>query len=78
MVPAKSGGPGMGAEEVFFEVTEKRQLPDFCFLGRGGIDVWRSQEAGFAEKVPRTSTLEDLQLATCDRLTERREPKRKS
>jgi hypothetical protein len=40
----------MGAEEVLFEVTENRQLPDFCVLGRGGIAVWRSQEARFCRK----------------------------
>jgi hypothetical protein len=43
MTPAKSGRPGMAAGEVFFEMAEKKQLPDFWFFGRGGIDVWRSQ-----------------------------------
>jgi hypothetical protein len=35
MVPAKSGRPGMGAGEVFFEMTEKKQLPNFRFLVGG-------------------------------------------
>jgi hypothetical protein len=54
MTPAKSGRPGMGGGEVFFEIAEKKQLPDFRFLGRGGIDVWRSQETGFCRKSTET------------------------
>jgi hypothetical protein len=32
MTPAKSGRPCMGAGEVFFEMAEKKQLPDFRFF----------------------------------------------
>jgi hypothetical protein len=55
MVPAKPGGPGMGAGEVFFEVAEKRQLPAFSFFGGGGIDVWRSQECEVCRRITKNT-----------------------
>ena len=50
MTPAKSGDQGWGWERRFFEMAEKKQLPDFWFFARGGIGVWQSQQTGFCRK----------------------------
>jgi hypothetical protein len=52
----------MGFEEVFVEISEKRQLPGFGFFRRGGIGAWPGQKTACAEKAPKTSTLEDQQI----------------
>jgi hypothetical protein len=43
----------MGAGEVFVEMPEKKQLPDFWFFGRSGNGAWPSQKMGPGEKVPK-------------------------
>jgi hypothetical protein len=60
---AKSGRPGRRAGEVFVEMAEKKQLPDFWSFRRGGIGAWMSQRKDSGEKVSKTSTLKDKKLA---------------
>ncbi len=52
---------------VFFEMAEKKQLPDSAFWGGAELTSGGAKRRGFAEKVPKLSTLEDQQLATCDK-----------
>jgi hypothetical protein len=40
----------MGAREIFFEMVEKKQLPDSWFFGRGGIGAWPRPKDGLAQK----------------------------
>jgi hypothetical protein len=49
-------------------MAEKKQLPDFFFLGGAELASSGAKGRGLAEKVPELSALEDQQLATCDRL----------
>jgi hypothetical protein len=49
--------------DVFVEMDEKKQLPCFCFLGRGGIGVWRSEETGFCRKSTRTIDIGESRVA---------------
>jgi hypothetical protein len=43
MTPAKSGGSGRGAEEVFMKITEKKQLPGFGLFRRGDHPALRGR-----------------------------------
>src|SRR5258708_821353 len=58
MTTAKSGRPGMGGEEVFFEMAEKKQLPDFCLWGGVELASAGARKGGLAEKVTETIHLE--------------------
>jgi hypothetical protein len=58
MTQPKQAAQGWGDGEMFVEVAEKK-LPDFWFLGRGGIGAWWSQKTALPEKAPRTYTSED-------------------
>jgi hypothetical protein len=78
MTPAKSGRPGMGAGEVFVEVTEKKHVPGFWFLGGAELASGGAKRRDFAEKVPKSSALGDPKLTTCDSIAGDREPKWKS
>ena len=44
----------MGVGEVFFEMAEKKQLPDSWFFGRGGIGGWPNQKTGLRSKNTKT------------------------
>ncbi len=61
-----------GAGEVFVEMAEKKQHPNFWFSRRGENGAWQRQ---MIEEVRKTSTSEDQRLATCDRLPGNLEPK---
>jgi hypothetical protein len=78
MKQQKLGRAGIGTGEVFVKMVEKEQLPDFWFLDEAKLASGGARRRGFAEKVPRISTLENQKLTSCDSLTKNREPKWKS
>ena len=50
MAPAKSGGPGIGAGEVFVEGIEKKRLPGFRFFRRVELASGGARMRGSARK----------------------------
>jgi hypothetical protein len=45
-------------------MAKEKQVPDFCFLGRGGIGVWRSEQAGFCGKSNKTIDIGESRVAS--------------
>jgi hypothetical protein len=48
---AKPGGPGIGAGEVFVEVTEKTRLFGFGAFQRGELGVWPGRKMRLCDKL---------------------------